>query len=134
MKPRILLVEDDEVIREVYSLKFELEGFPVAAAENGAVALEVIKSFRPDIILLDMMMPVMGGLEFLQVLRERLDAQDYPAIIVFSNISEPGEIETAMKLGVGAYWVKSDYTPERVASELVIWWEGQGQAQPRGRA
>jgi CheY-like chemotaxis protein len=133
MKPRVLLVEDDEVIREVYALKFELEGFPVATAENGSVALDVIESFHPDIVLLDMMMPVMGGLEFLETLRQKLDPQEYPAIIVFSNISEPGEIETAMKLGVGAYWVKSDYTPERVASELVIWWKGQGQAPTQSR-
>ncbi|HEY6737177.1 MAG TPA: response regulator [Candidatus Saccharimonadia bacterium] len=126
-KPRVLLVEDDDIIREVYALKFELEGFPVMAAEHGAAALELLKQFKPDIILLDLMMPVMGGLEFLEALKGMIPPQDYPAIIVFSNISEPGEIETAMKLGVGAYWVKSDYTPERVTAELANWWASQSQ-------
>lgn len=124
-KPRVLLVEDDDIIREVYQLKFELEGFPVAAAEHGAAALAVMEDFQPDIILLDLMMPVMGGLDFLKALRNQLDPAAYPAIIVFSNISEPGEIDAAMKLGVGAYWVKSDYTPERVATELTNWWAAQ---------
>lgn len=128
MKPRVMIVEDDEVIREVYTLKFEIEGFPVTAAENGAVALKMLPKFRPDIVLLDMMMPVMGGLEFLQALKTSMALENYPAIIVFSNISEPGEIHEAMELGVGAYWVKSDYTPERVTTELIDWWRKQKQA------
>jgi CheY-like chemotaxis protein len=109
----------------MYALKFELEGFPVAMAENGAAALSLVPQFQPDIILLDLMMPVMNGLEFLKALRNELDPADYPAIIVFSNISEPGEIDAAMQLGVGAYWIKSDYTPDRVAAELTDWWERQ---------
>lgn len=124
-KPRILLVEDDDIIREIYTLKFELEGFPVMTAEHGAAALEVMANFHPDIILLDLMMPVMDGLEFLRQLPAYLAPADYPAIIVFSNISEPGEIDAAMQLGVGAYWVKSDYTPERVTAELADWWKKQ---------
>lgn len=127
-KPRILLVEDDDSIREVYALKFELEGFPVAVAEHGEAALHQLGLFRPDIILLDLMMPIMGGIEFLEALQVQLQPQAYPAIIVFSNISEPGEIDAAMKLGVGAYWVKSDYTPERVTQELSTWWDSQARA------
>lgn len=128
MKPRVMLVEDDEVIREIYTLKFELEGFPAVTAEHGAAALPLVASFRPDIILLDLMMPVMDGLQFLKALQNQLSPADYPAIIIFSNISEPGEIDAAMKLGVGAYWVKSDYTPERVTSELTDWWSRQPSA------
>lgn len=125
MKPRVLLVEDDEIIREVYSLKFELEGFPVAVAEHGAAALSQVAAFAPHVVLLDWMMPVMNGLEFLQALPATLGQRPYPAIIVFSNISEPGEIDAALRLGVGAYWIKSDYTPERLTTELAQWWQDQ---------
>lgn len=124
-KPRVMLVEDDDIIREIYALKFELEGFPVTTAEHGQAALDRLPAFQPDIILLDLMMPVMDGLAFLRELRQRLEPGSYPAIIVFSNISEPGEIDAAMQLGVGAYWIKSDYTPERVAAELDEWWTSQ---------
>jgi CheY-like chemotaxis protein len=125
MTPRVLLVEDDNNIREIYALKFEIEGFPVATAEHGQAALDQLAAFHPDIILLDLMMPVMDGLEFLQALPAHVQPHEYPAIIVFSNISEPGEIDAAMKLGVGAYWVKSDYTPERVTQELRQWWQSR---------
>lgn len=120
MFPKILIVEDDDTISEIYAMKFELEGFPVAVAENGQIALERFESFHPQIILLDMMMPVMGGLEFLQRLQDK--GRKLPFVIVFSNISAPGQVEAIMKLGASDYWVKSDYTPERVIQELTKQW------------
>src|SRR4051812_39410549 len=112
MLPKILLVEDDDVIREIYSMKFELEGFPVAAAENGRVGLKMVEEFDPEIILLDMMMPVMGGLDFMRELRN--SREQMPDVIVFSNISAPKQVDAVMRLGAKAYWTKSDYTPDRV--------------------
>ncbi len=127
MLPKILLVEDDEVIREIYAMKFELEGFPVATAENGQIALKMVDEFQPHIVLLDMMMPVMGGLEFMQKLSK--DQRDQtPDIIVFSNISAPGQMESVLKLGASDYWIKSDYTPERVAHELTARWKQRQEA------
>jgi CheY-like chemotaxis protein len=125
MLPRVLLVEDDDIIREIYAMKFELKGFPAATAENGAVALGLIDSFNPHIILLDMMMPVMGGLEFMQQLQAK--GGQMPEIIVFSNISAPAQMQAVMELGAKDYWVKSDYTPERVAEELARRWEGRSE-------
>jgi CheY-like chemotaxis protein len=123
MLPKILLVEDDDVIREIYSMKFELEGFPVAAAENGRVGLKMVEEFDPEIILLDMMMPVMGGLDFMRELKSI--REDMPDVIVFSNISAPRQVDAVMRLGAKAYWTKSDYTPERVAAELVKLWDAK---------
>ena len=119
--PKIMIVEDDDVIREVYALKFELEGFPVTAAENGQVALDMADNFKPDIILLDMMMPVMGGLDFMRAWRNRPDA--LTEVIVFSNISAPGQMNEVLGLGASEYWVKSDYTPERVTSTIHERWK-----------
>ncbi len=123
MRPRVLLVEDDEVIREIYAMKFDLEGFSVATAENGRVGLQKVAEFKPHMILLDMMMPVMGGLDFM---RELVASEpELPDVIIFSNISAPKQIDTVMKLGAKAYWTKSDYTPDLVASELMKLWEGR---------
>jgi CheY-like chemotaxis protein len=124
MLPKILLVEDDDIIREIYAMKFELEGFPVAAAENGKIGLAKVAEFEPEIILLDMMMPVMGGLEFMQELKSKYE--EIPQVIVFSNISAPKQVDAVMRMGAKAYWTKSDYTPDRVAEELAKLWESGG--------
>jgi two-component system OmpR family response regulator len=121
MAPRVLLVEDDDIIREIYALKFELENVPVAVAENGVSALAQIKQFQPDIVLLDMMMPVMGGLEFMQKLTASTD--HLPVVVVFSNISAPHHRQAVAKLGAREYWVKSDFTPERVVQEVSRLWQ-----------
>jgi CheY-like chemotaxis protein len=128
MLPKILLVEDDDVIREIYAMKFELEGFPTATAENGEIALQVVDEFDPHIILLDMMMPVMGGLEFMQRLNASRPKKN-PDIIVFSNISAPGQMDAVLKLGASEYWVKSDYTPELVTKALTERWQQSQREQ-----
>ena len=123
MRPRVLVIEDDDVIREIYTMKFELEGFPVESAENGQVALEVVKNFDPEIVLLDMMMPVMNGLEFMQELTS--SRPEIPAVVVFSNISAPQQVDAVMRLGAKAHWTKSDYTPDRAIDELMQIWKTQ---------
>jgi DNA-binding response OmpR family regulator len=115
-----MIVEDDDAIREVYVIKFELEGHRVLGAENGQVALEKLKSFKPDIILLDMMMPVMGGVEFMkQFTKSGASAE----VIVFSNLSATDQINAIMSLGAKDYWVKSDYTPEMVVQRVKERWD-----------
>ncbi len=125
MLPKVLVVEDDDIIREIYAMKFELEGFPVASAENGQVALELVDEFEPEIILLDMMMPVMGGLDFMHNLKTR--RANLPEVIVFSNMSAPDQIDAVMQLGAKAYWTKSDYTPDKAITELTKLWEAKAQ-------
>jgi CheY-like chemotaxis protein len=122
--PKVMIVEDDDVIREVYALKFELEGFPVEAAENGQVALVRAAEFQPDIILLDMMMPVMGGLDFMR--HWQSEGTKDTEVIVFSNISAPAQMSEVLGLGACEYWVKSDYTPERATTSIHDRWQKRG--------
>lgn len=119
MLPKVLLVEDDEILREIYSMKFQLEGFEFAAAENGQVGLQLVEEFQPHVVLLDMMMPVMNGVDFLKALPAD---QSRPQIIVFSNVSAAPQKAIALKLGARAYWTKSDYTPERCVQEIIQIW------------
>ena len=121
MLPKVMIVEDDDTIREIYALKFELEGYPIAVAENGQIGLEVAKDFCPQIILLDMMMPVMGGLEFMQAYEPHHETE----VIVFSNISAPQQINEILGLGASDYWVKSDYTPEEVVQAVGERWHNR---------
>jgi CheY-like chemotaxis protein len=119
MLPKIMIVEDDTVIREIYMLKFEIEGYEVSGAGNGQEALGVMGTFQPDIILLDMMMPIMGGLEFMRRLK---DVEHSAQVIVFSNISAPDQMQAVMKLGAVDYWIKSDYTPELAIDGIMKRW------------
>jgi len=122
MQPRVLLVEDDDAIREIYSMKFELAGFTTQVAENGEQALNLLSEFEPNFILLDMMMPVMNGEEFLQKLGPLVNRVE---IIVFSNAAGPRLKDRAKRLGAKDFWIKSDYTPERVAIELFRRWQAK---------
>jgi two-component system response regulator (stage 0 sporulation protein F) len=119
MLPKVMIVEDDPALREIYSLKFKLEGYRVCEAENGRHALDQLESFKPDVILLDLMMPVMGGVEFMQHFRTRGSAAD---IIVFSNFSTPEHAKSAYSLGAVDYWIKADHTPELVTRRVRQLW------------
>ncbi len=125
MLPRVMIVEDEEVIREIYALKFELEGYMVEVADNGQRALEKIDSFRPHYILLDMMMPIMDGVEFMK----RFAKNGPPAaeVIVFSNISATKQRDAVMQLGAAAYWIKSDFTPEQIVAAIAERWQRRGK-------
>lgn len=112
-KPSLLIVEDDRPIRELYLLKFKLEGFPVKAAENGQIGLELAKSWRPDLILLDLMMPVMGGEEMLAKLR----AEEWGAdirVVILTNLSKDEAPQSLRFLHVDRYVVKAHHTPQQI--------------------
>jgi CheY-like chemotaxis protein len=121
MLPKVLIVEDDDAIREIYAMKFELAGFTTEVAENGAEALGKVAKFNPNFILLDMMMPVMSGQEFLERLGPQVVHRLH--VIVFSNVAGPRQQAMAKRLGAKDFWVKSDYTPERVTQEVARRWQ-----------
>lgn len=118
MLPKVMIVEDDDVIREIYALKFEMEGYPIAIAQNGLIGLDVAKTFEPHIILLDMMMPVMGGLDFMRNYQPASNTD----VIIFSNISAPQQMDEILGLGASEYWVKSDFTPDEVVRAVGERW------------
>jgi len=124
MRPRVMIVEDDAVIREIYALKFELEGYPVLAVENGQEALGAVGEFRPHFILLDMMMPIMGGLEFMQqYYSSEGELAKVRAINILGNKSFPDgrlqkEMFTKEAGGVLGFLKSNDtYDPDRLAAD-----------------
>jgi DNA-binding response OmpR family regulator len=114
---KIAIIEDDQAISQMYRFKFEAEGYSVQTAENGKIGLELIESFKPDIILLDLMMPEMTGDVMLAKVRTTPWGKDLK-VIILTNMGEQ-EIPVAVKeLGVNAVILKADMTPRQVA-ELV---------------
>lgn len=111
---KIAIIEDDQAISQMYRMKFEAEGYEVDTAENGKIGLELIEAMKPDIVLLDLMMPEMGGEEMLIELRKKDWAKDIP-VIILTNMGEQ-EVPMRMKeLNVRAFILKADMTPRQVA-------------------
>lgn len=112
---KVAIVEDDQTISQMYRIKFEAEGYEVETAENGALGLEMVKKLKPDIILLDLMMPEMSGDEMLAKLRESKWGKDIK-VIILTNVGEQEIPSKVREMGVSAVILKADMTPSQVAS------------------
>ncbi len=112
-KGKILLVEDDLPMVKMYKTRLELEGFEVEWAGDGAEALVKVKSFKPALVLLDLMIPKIGGMEVLEQLRKDSETTSL-AVIILSNLSQENDITRGKQLGVKEFLIKSNYTPTQV--------------------
>lgn len=106
VKKKILLVEDDVALAQVYKSRLELEGFETREVNNGEEALSAAVEFRPDLILLDAMMPKISGFDVLDILRNTPDTTNI-RVIMLTALSQPKDKERAEALGVDDYLVKS---------------------------
>jgi DNA-binding response OmpR family regulator len=106
-KQHILFAEDDEFIADIYTLKLKREGFDVERAENGEQALQKARARKPDIILLDLIMPVKDGFETLKELKADPLLKDIQ-VIVFSNLSQEEDKQEIFSLGAADYCIKDD--------------------------
>lgn len=117
MATKIAIIEDDEAISQMYRLKFEAEGYEVETAENGKLGLELIKNMQPDIVLLDLMMPIMTGEEMLAHLRLEPWGKNV-RVIILTNRGEQEIPPQVKNLDVTSVILKASMTPRQVA-ELV---------------
>lgn len=117
MSAKIAIIEDDQAISQMYRFKFESEDYSVETAENGKLGLELAQTMKPDIILLDLMMPEMNGDEMLKKLRATSWGKNIK-VVILTNMGEQEIPEEVKKLGVSAVILKADMTPRQVA-ELV---------------
>jgi DNA-binding response OmpR family regulator len=111
---KVAIIEDDEAISQMYRIKFEAEGYEVETAENGKLGLELCNAMRPDIVLLDLMMPVMTGEEMLAKLR-RAPWGKKIKVIVLTNRGEQEIPPQVRELSVDAIILKAAMTPRQVA-------------------
>lgn len=112
--PKIAIIEDDQAISQMYRIKFEAENYEVETAENGKLGLELVEKLRPDIILLDLMMPEMTGDEMLQKLRKTDWGKDI-RVIILTNMGEQEAPPILKELGVKRFILKAEMTPRQVA-------------------
>lgn len=115
-KKKILIIDDDESLRTVMEDKFSSEGFSVRMAKNGQEGLEIAIKERPDLILVDILMPVLDGISMIKQLREDEWGKD-ANIILLSNLDDTTKIAEAAQLGVFDFLTKQDYKIEDVVKK-----------------
>jgi DNA-binding response OmpR family regulator len=114
---KIAIIEDDQAISQMYRMKFENDGYEVETAENGKIGLELIKNMKPDIILLDIMMPEMTGDEMLKKLRQEPWGKDIK-VLVLTNIGEQELPKYLKSLGILGIIMKAELTPRQVSQRV----------------
>ncbi len=112
---KIIIIEDNKDLNELYSLAFEEAGFEVQTSLMGLDGFKKTMEWDPDVVLLDLMMPVMDGFQVLEELRKNKFKK---LIIVNSNLDQESDIKRAMKLGADKYFVKSNYIPSKLIKEV----------------
>lgn len=116
---RILLVEDDPMISEIYERKFSAAGFEVRIAVSGKVVLEILRKESFDLVLLDIVLPEMNGMDILERLRDPKNG--YPPalkIVMFSNLSEKDDRDKAVALGASGFISKTEFSPTELIAEV----------------
>ena|SRR3990167_5667553 len=127
---RLLIVEDDFFIRDMYVRVFTEEGYTVDVADDGDQALEKTKGNRFDMILLDIMIPKVNGIEVLKNCRESTHpAKDTP-IFLLTNVGQDNIIKDAFKIGANGYLIKASYTPIEVVKEITSFFNKQSSGNP----
>ncbi len=115
-KKKILIVDDDKFLLDIYSLKFVAGGYEVNTAFNGEEALKKLKESKPDVLLLDIVMPGMDGIEVLGKLKDE-KISGFKKIIL-SNQSQQSDVDKATAFGVDGYIVKASATPSEVLAKV----------------
>lgn len=116
----LLLVEDDPLLINMYQTKFSNEGFQVYTATDGEAGLTLAKAEKPDVIILDIMMPKMDGIEVLRRLRNDPSLRDVP-VLMLSNLSEMAKQKEAFELGAKEFLVKANLTPTQVVEKIKLY-------------
>ena len=114
---KVLIVEDDQAIAEMYSMKCELSGLANKHARNGLEALALLEDFSPDIVLLDLQMPEMGGAEFLSHFRQKPQFADVP-VLVLTNTGVEEAPKSIWENGISGFVVKANCTPSEVINKI----------------
>ena len=112
---KIAIIEDNQTIGRMYGMKFEADGFEVRIAIDGKAGVDLVKTFNPDIILLDIQMPEMDGAEALKLIREDEASKSTP-VIILTNLGEEEAPSEMKALNVHSYIVKANYTPRQVVA------------------
>lgn len=114
---KILLIEDDKMLSDMYAAKFAKAGHTVRQVDNGSKGLKMAKEEKPDMILLDIIMPKMDGFATLKGIRKDNSIKDVP-VILLTNLGQEEDIRKGKELGADDYYIKANHTPAEVVEKV----------------
>jgi len=117
MPHKILIVEDDKFVRELISHKLTEEKFEVSSAKDGEEGVAKVESEKPDLVLLDLILPGIDGFEVISRIRKNPDIESMP-IVILSNLGEKNDVDRGIKLGANDYMIKAHFTPKEIVEKV----------------
>ena len=118
MTKKILIVEDEEIILDLLQKKLTEVGYEISVARDGEEGLRMIREIKPNLILLDIIMPKMGGFEVMEEMQKDRELKKIPVIVV-SNSGQPVEIDKAQELGAKDWLIKTEFDPQEVIDKVI---------------
>lgn len=116
---KVLIIDDDAFILDMYVLKFKEGGFEVETARDGKDGLQKLKEFKPDVVLLDIVMPGVDGFEVLRTIKKEKEGGSRPVkVILLSNLGQKEDVERGLGLGADDYIIKAHFTPSEVMEKI----------------
>lgn len=115
--PHVLLVEDDAFLAGIYKKNFDMDGFKVTIADNGDKGLTDAKTKKPDIILLDILLPKKDGFTVLEMLKKDKNTKNIP-VIILTNLGQKEDVDRGMSLGAADYLIKSHFKPSEIVDKV----------------
>ncbi|MBU0671291.1 MAG: response regulator [Patescibacteria group bacterium] len=116
-KIKIGLVEDDKFLSKMYQSKLGMEGFEVFAAYDGQEGLDMVRAKKPDIVLLDLVLPKLEGWDVLKALKDDLNTKDIP-VIILSNLGQEEDVRKGQAMGAADYLIKAHFIPKEVIEKI----------------
>ncbi len=116
-KVKVLIIEDDSYISDMYKIKFESENFETIVAEDGISGIKEIEKQKPDIVLLDIVMPKVDGFSVLKMIKKNEDSKDIP-VVLLTNLGQKDNVERGFELGATSYIIKAHFTPSEVVKKV----------------
>ena len=117
MAKKILIVEDDKFLRELIGQKLLKEGYDIVEAVDGEKGIKSVKDEKPDLILLDLILPGMDGFEVLTKIKEDSKIAQIP-VIILSNLGQKDDIEKGLKIGAADYLIKAHFSPGEIIDKI----------------
>ena len=114
---KIVIVEDDKFLRELITQKILKEGYQVVGAVNGEEGVAKTKEVKPDLVLLDLILPGIDGFEVLRQIKEDPETYKVP-VIILSNLGQKDDVERGVQLGASDYMVKAHFTPGEIVAKI----------------
>ncbi len=116
-KTKVVIVEDEKMLADMYATKFTMEGFDAQKANDGQAGFDLVKEVKPSIVLLDIIMPKIDGFGVLKMLKDDAELKDIP-VVLLTNLGQDEDIKKGKQLGAADYFVKANHTPAEVVQKV----------------